>query len=93
MKQPDAFAHTPDPEYIRSLFKQFSELGRSRISVCAQLGVPYRTMSDYLNPKCRTGIDYCTQYALEALLEWELMIYREGVRGRPRAIGGLHLVK
>lgn len=61
-KQPDASKYNPDPDYIRWLVKQ---KGISMAEACRRLGIPQRTMSDKLNPKMKTQITYCEQYALE----------------------------
>lgn len=82
ISRPNAKRHNPSPDSLRAMFHRFRELGRSRKWVCAQIGVPYRTMGDYLNPKCQTSIDYCTLYTIEALLQWETAMYGEKVRDR-----------
>ena len=71
MKRPNVDRYKPHALYLLKLFAELRELGRSKADVCRQLGINYRTMSDYTNPKCPTEIDYCTQYAIETVLEWE----------------------
>lgn len=71
MKFPAVARYNPSPEYIRGLFVALKKLGRSRVSVCKQIGVKERTMGDYLNPNLQTVVDYPTQFAIEAVLAWE----------------------
>lgn len=71
MKFPAVERYNPSPEYIRGLFVALKKLGRSRVSVCKQIGVKVRTMGDYLNPNLPTVVDYPTQFAIESVLAWE----------------------
>jgi hypothetical protein len=76
MRVPTVTAYRPSTLYLKAIFAELRKLGRSRVDVCKQIGVNYRTMNDYLNPKCPTQIDYCTQFALDVLLDWEQAIHQ-----------------
>lgn len=69
--RPNAALHDPTPEYILGLFAELRSLGRSRKDVCKRIGVPYRTMGDYVNRLCPTDAPYTVQFAIESELEWE----------------------
>ena len=71
MKRPNVARYNPTETYLLGMFSELRGLGRSKADVCRQLGINYRTMSDYTNPNCPTKIDYCTQFAVETVLEWE----------------------
>ena len=71
MKAPDATKHRPEALYARAVMSELQSLGRTIKSVCAQVGVPERTMRDYMNPDCPTDWDYRTQYCVEQVLEVE----------------------
>lgn len=72
MRQPLANKyHQPDAGYARELMSELQSLGRTIKSVCFQIGVPERTMRDYMNPEVPTVWDYRTQYCVEVILEAE----------------------
>ena len=75
MKRPNYDRYKPDAEYLLAMFAELRGLGRSKADVCRQIGVNYRTMSDYTNPVCGTRVDYPTQYAIETVLEWEREVH------------------
>ena len=71
MGRPNADRHIPSAGHLLGLFAELRKLGRSKMDVCMRIGVPYRTMSDYTNPLCRTETPYTVQFAIECELAWE----------------------
>jgi hypothetical protein len=71
MRQPDVRLHDSKPAYIELLFDQLRELGRTKRSVCKQIGLPERTLRDYTNPDVATEWDYRTQFCVEVILAAE----------------------
>jgi hypothetical protein len=69
--RPNAEKYNPSPEYLSAMFVELRDKGRTRIEVCERIGVPYRTMSDYMNASCPTQAPYSVQFILECELAWE----------------------
>lgn len=65
--KPDCSQYNPDAFYLRELIER---AGHSQRSAAKQIGVPERTMRDYLNPaKENSKVPYTVQFALECLAE------------------------
>jgi len=91
MMRPNVARYRSDEFYLLGLFSELRGLGRSKADVCRQLGINYRTMSDYTNANCPTKIDYCTQFAIETVLNWEREFHSvEKNNGAGVDIGGNH---
>lgn len=66
MLRPDASLHNPDPQYLRGLLRR---TGLSQREAAEMIGIPVRTLEDFLSVKNRARADYRTQFALEVLAD------------------------
>ncbi|MCW7552154.1 hypothetical protein NX722_05735 [Endozoicomonas gorgoniicola] len=67
--KPDCSLYNPDAMYLRDIIEKagFSQRGAAK-----QIGIPERTMRDYLNPaKENSKAPYVVQFALECLARTE----------------------
>ena len=64
--RPDATKHNPSPSYLRQLLRR---TGLSQREAAEMIGLPLRTLEDFLSAKCKARADYRTQFALEVLAE------------------------
>jgi len=67
--RPNSNKWNPSPNYLKGLFEKLRAFNETRSNVCLRIGVPYRTMSDYLNPKCTVQMPYTVQFAIECELK------------------------
>ena len=73
MKKPNAVLQRTDPGYIVDLLADLKQFGWSRRAVCKELGIGYRSMTDYVTGN--TTYSYAVQYAIESLHSWARELY------------------
>ena len=64
--RPDATKHNPDPAYLRQLLRRS---GLSQREAAEMIGLPLRTLENFLSARGKARADYRTQFALEVLAD------------------------